>query len=108
MNAEQQTAAAAELQQQVQAVKKQWLGDYTQAAREQATLYAIAYDELSTALGVGLSAQLAEPLLEKMVRGCATQADALMEERLRLEQARTEAAAVERMAVSRQEYPRPW
>jgi len=108
MNAEQQVAAAAKLQQQIQAAQKQWLEDYTAAARDQAQLYAIAYNELSSAVGINLAAQLAEPLLEKMVRSCTAQAEALMGERHQAELARAEAAAAERMAASRQEYPRPW
>ena len=72
--------------QQEGGVDQAWLEDYTRACGELACLYATAYDELSTAMGLATALALAPVLLPKIVATAEQEAGVLAERRRRLQQ----------------------
>ena len=62
-----------------------WREDYTRACGELACLYALAYDELSTAMGLETALALAPVLLPKIVATAEQEAGVLAERRRHLQ-----------------------
>ena len=67
--------------QQEGGIDQAWLRDYTRACGELACLYATAYDELSTAMGLATALALAPVLLPKIVATAEQEAGVLAERR---------------------------
>ena len=76
--------SSAELQQEG-GIDQAWLEDYTRACGELACLYATAYDELSTAMGLATALALAPVLLPKIVATAEQEAGVLAERRRHLQ-----------------------
>lgn len=72
--------------QQMHGIDPAWLEDYSRVCGELACLYATAFDQLSTAMGIEPALALAPVLLPKLVATAHQEAGFLAERRSQLQQ----------------------